>query len=64
MNNNKYDILICNNDEMSLPVHVCNDLQEASEWLGCSVRTLYNTKHLKGMMQYDNYIIELVKREV
>lgn len=63
--NNKYDILIIKeNDVFELPVHICDTIEEASQWLGCSPRTLYNTKHLTGSMCFNGYILELVKREV
>ena len=59
----KYDILICNDDEMSLPVHVCDTLEDASEWLGCNIRVLYNTQYKYNKMIYNGYVVELVKRD-
>ena len=59
----KYDILICNDDAMSLPVHVCNTIQEAAEWIGCKRDALYKSLHLNGIMKAKGYIVELVKRE-
>jgi len=44
-------------------VHICDTIEEASKWLGCPVSTLYNQKHLTGVMQYNGYKLELVKRE-
>ena len=58
----KYDVCICEDNDISLMVKVCNTIQEASEWLQCSVRTLYNTQHLYGTMRYGGYIVELVER--
>ena len=60
----KYDILICNDDVMELPVHVVSTIEEAAKWLGCKIRTLYNTMHKDGYMHYGAYKLELVKREV
>jgi hypothetical protein len=61
---NKYDILICNDNEMELPVHIVDTIEEASIWLGCKRDTLYKSKYLSGYMNYNGYKIELIKREV
>jgi hypothetical protein len=55
--------MICNDDVMELPVHICDTLEEASKWLNCKVRTLYNTKYLKGYMCFNGFKVELIKRE-
>ena len=60
----KYDILICNDDILELPVHVCSTIQEASDWLQCSQRILYKNKHLNGYMSYKGYKLEIVKRDI
>lgn len=62
--NTNYDILICNDDILELPVHVCNTIQEASEWLQCKRDTLYKAKHIHGYMCYNGYKVELVRRAV
>ena len=59
-----YDILICNNDVMELPVNIVNTLQDAADWLQCNIRVLYNTMHRDNYMHYNGYKIELVKRDV
>lgn len=62
-NRKRFDILICNDDKLELPVHIVDTIEEASIWLDCSIRTLYNTKHINGYMHYNGYKLELVKRE-
>ena len=64
MNNIKFDILICNDDILELPVHVCSTIQEASDWLQCNIRVLYNSKHRQGYMNYNGFKIELVRKDV
>ena len=59
----KYDVLICNDDELSLPVAVVDTIQEAVEFIGCHKSALYKNMHLYGVMKANGYIIELVKRE-
>lgn len=59
----QYDILVCKDDSLSLPCTVCDTLQQASEFIGCSIRTLYNTMHLYGQMKANGYVVELVERE-
>ena len=65
MKTNKYDILIIKeNDEFELPVHVCNTIKEASVFIGCKERILYKNMHLYGVMKANGYILEVVKREL
>ena len=59
-----FDILICVNDKYSLPVHVCDTIEEATEWIGCSKSALYKSLHIHGIMQAKGYTVELVKRQV
>ena len=59
----KFDILICNDDELSLPVHIVDTIEEASKWIKCSKTTLYKNLHLNGVMGANGFIVELVKRE-
>ena len=59
-----YDILICKDDSMSLPVHVCDTIQQACNWIGCKRDTLYKSIHLNGCMKAKGYIVELIEREV
>ena len=59
----KKDILICTDDRLSLPVHVCDTIEEASQWIDCSISTLYYNMSLYGVMKAKGYIIELVERK-
>lgn len=60
----KYDILVIKeNDIYELPVAVCDSIEDASKVIGCSIRTLYNTMHTKGIMKANGYYLELVNRE-
>ena len=58
----RFDILICNDDILELPVHVCSTIQEAINWLECGKSILYKSLHLDGYMHYNNYKIEMIKR--
>jgi hypothetical protein len=59
-----YDILICKDDNLELPVHIVDTIEEASKWLGCKRDTLYKSKYLNGYMNYNGFKIELIKREL
>ena len=61
--NARYDIMICNDDVMELPVHVCDTLEQAAIWLKCKRDTLYKSKYLNGYMCYNGFKIELVRKE-
>ena len=58
-----YDILICNDDEMSLPVHIVDTIEEASKWIKCTRSALYKSLHIHGVMKANGFIVELVRKE-
>jgi hypothetical protein len=60
----KYDILICDDDLMSLPRKVCKTIKEAIDWIGCTKDALYKSQHIHGVMKAKGYIVELVSKEV
>lgn len=59
----KYDILICNDDEMSLPCAVVDTIENGASWIGCTVQALYKNMRLYGTMKANGYVLELVERE-
>ena len=59
----QYDVCVCEDNDLSLMVAVCDTIQEASEFIGCSDRALYKSMKLYGVMKAKGYIIELVERE-
>jgi hypothetical protein len=53
-------IAIYNNDHAQTLAHVCDTLEDASRWIGCSTQAFYKSLHLYGVMKVKNYIIERV----
>ena len=41
-------------------VNIVSSIEEASKWIGCSVRILYYNLKIDGVMHYDQYFIERV----
>lgn len=48
-------VIVDTNDPFELPLYVCDTLPQCAEYLGCSVKTLYNYK------RYNNFEILFVK---
>jgi len=61
-NNITYDILIVNDDQLSLPVAVVETIEEGADFIGCTTSALYKNMKLYGVMKANNYILELVRR--
>ena len=59
----RYLIGIYQDDEMELLSHIVKTIEEASQWIGCSIDTLYKAKHQEGIMRAKGYKIELIKNE-
>ena len=57
-------IIYKENDIYELPVTLVNTVEEASKFIGCSPRTLYNNMHIHGVMKANGYVLELVSPEV
>ncbi len=47
--------------KITLPLHICNTIEEASQWIQCTRDTLYKSLHLNGVMRAKGFIVELVK---
>jgi hypothetical protein len=59
----KKSILIVEDNALSLPVHIVDTIEDAAAWIGCSIKTLYNTMHLYGSMKAKGYVLELVNED-
>jgi hypothetical protein len=59
----KKSILIVEDNALSLPVHIVDSIEDAAAWIGCSVKTLYNTMSLYGSMKAKGFALELVNDE-
>jgi len=53
-------IAIYNNDHDQTLAHVCNTLESAAAWIGCTVQALYKSMHLTGVMSAKGFIIEKI----
>lgn len=54
--------IICIYDQRDndLLVHQVDTLEKAAAWIGCTVRSLYKSMQLYGVMQSKNYTVERV----
>ena len=61
----KREIIIYKEDDVfELPVTLVNTIEEASQFIGCAIQTLYNNMQLHGVMKANGYVLELVTKEV
>jgi len=51
-------IAIYNNDHAETLAHVCDNLESAAAWIGCTVQALYKSMHLTGVMSAKGFKIE------
>lgn len=54
-------IAIYHDNESETLAHIVDTLQEASEWIGCTVDALFKSLHLNGKMVVKNYIVERIE---
>jgi Leu/Phe-tRNA-protein transferase len=53
-------IAIYNNDHAETLAHVCDTLESAATWIGCTVQALYKSMHLQGVMSAKGFTIEKI----
>lgn len=46
--------------ENDLIVNLVNTIQDAADWIGCGVTTLYDSLHREGLMNARGYYLERV----
>jgi len=59
----RYLIGIYQDDETGLLSHIVKTIEEASQWIGCTIDALYKSKHQEGVMRAKGYKLELIKNE-
>ena len=53
-------LCIYDQKDNDLLVHQVDTLEQAAAWIKCSVRSLYKSMQLTGIMQAKNYTVERV----
>ncbi len=54
---------IYNTHDNDIIVNICDTIQAAAEWLGCTTSQLYKSLQINGIMSYKNYTLELINDE-
>lgn len=61
MGNRQLIVIYKEDDIYELPIKYVKTIEEASDFIGCTVQSFYKNMHLCGVMKSNGYILELIQ---